>query len=189
MTFRGGDITTWSEFGDINAGRGSKTAINVQPPRVLREFDENGVLVSVRLVFQAPSVGSGIRTLTYDPDGLAGPLEAPLAGDVFLFAPQGIIDAGEAGIAGRNVILGATEVVNAQNIDVGGISVGVPQASTGPSLGALAGAGSVAETSKIAEESSAMKSAQERMAEYTKNLSDSLVPKWISVEVMGFEQE
>lgn len=189
MTFRGGDITVWSDQGDINAGRGSKTAVNAGSPKTVAVYDSNGNIVSKKIVWEPPSVGSGIRTLTYDPDGSQGVEVAPDAGDAYLFAPQGIIDAGEAGIAGSNVILGATEVLNAQNIDVTGASVGIPQTATGPSVSTMAGAGTVSETSKIAEESAAMKSAEERFASRVSELSDQLVPKWIAVEVVGFDKE
>jgi hypothetical protein len=185
MSFRGGNITVWSNLGDVNAGRGSKTAINAEPPRTKELPDGSFVLE-----FRPPAVGSGIRTLTYDPDGFDGPEREPDAGDVFIFAPQGVIDAGEAGIAGRNVILGATEVLNAQNISFALGAVGVPQTGgAGPSIGALAGAGSVSETAKIAQESSSLKSAEERMAKFTEELNKNLVPKMIMVEVLGFEEE
>ena len=189
MTFRGGDITVWSDQGNINAGRGSKTAVNAGSPRVVSVYDNEGNLIAKKIVWEPPSVGSGIRTLTYDPDGFQGPLEEPPAGDAFLFAPQGVIDAGEAGISASNVILGATEVLNAENISFSLGSVGVPSGSEGADLGALSGAAAaMGETSKMTEESVAMKSAQERMEEYTKTLSDTLVPKWISVEVIGFDE-
>jgi hypothetical protein len=185
MTYRGGDITVWSNFGNVNAGRGSKTAINAEPPR-LKELPDGSYV----LEFRPPAVGSGIRTLTYDPDGFDGPELEPNAGDAYIFAPQGIIDAGEAGIAGRNVILGATEVLNVQNISFALGAVGVPQTGgAGPSIGALAGAGSVSETAKIAQESSSLKSAEERMAKFTEELNKNLVPKIIMVEVLGFEEE
>ncbi|MFO7740424.1 MAG: filamentous hemagglutinin family protein [Desulfatiglandaceae bacterium] len=188
MTFRGGNITIWSDQGDINAGRGSKTAINVGSPQTEAIYDDQGNLVGYRIQWEPPSVGSGIRTLTYDPDGFQGPLEAPPAGDAYIFAPEGVIDAGEAGIAARNVILGATEVLNAQNISFALGSVGVPETGPTANLGALAGAGSVSEASQIAEESAAVQSAQERMDAYTKALAESLVPKWIAVEVLGFDE-
>src|SRR5208283_5023799 len=33
MTFYDGDITVWSDYGNINAGRGSSTAVSASPPR------------------------------------------------------------------------------------------------------------------------------------------------------------
>ena len=181
MTFGGGDITAWTQEGNINAGRGSKTAISVARATVDRSGDEP------KIVFTPPAVGSGVRALTFDPDGLEGPEVQPEPGDIYLFAPTGEIDAGEAGIAGKNIILAATQVVNVQNIEVGGASVGVPDASASVgSLGALAGAGTVTETSKIAEEQAGLAGARERFSSYVADLTDTLVPKWVAVEVVGF---
>jgi hypothetical protein len=184
MTFRGGDIAMWSNLGNINAGRGSRTAISVDPPKVELIGDQ------YVLVFRPPAVGSGIRAVTYDPDGIEGPLVEPPPGNIFAFAPKGVIDAGEAGIAGGNVTLGATAVLNAQNISFAFGSVGVPEAGgVGTGIGALAGAGSVSETTKIAQESASVKSAEDRVAKFTEELNKNLVPKMIMVEVLGFDEE
>jgi hypothetical protein len=195
MTFRGGDITLWSDRGNVNAGRGSKTAISVEPPKYIPEFEyvvEGGKTVkkikSITRVFEPPAVGSGIRTLTYDPDGIEGPLKEPLAGDVYLFAPAGIIDAGEAGIAGRNVILGATEVINAQNISFSVAGVGVPVASTGTvGIGALAGVSSLTEVSKMTEQAAGMASSRAEAAQQAAKMMEEFTAKWVDVKVIGFE--
>ena len=180
MTFWGGDITMWSDAGNINAGRGSKTAISTPEVSV-------DPITGIR-AFKPPAVGSGIRTLTYDADGPEGPAGEPSAGDVYIFAPEGEIDAGEAGIAGTNVFLGAVSVVNAQNIDVGGAGVGVPDTSAAAgSLGALAGAGSLGDSSGLGEAADVTGSAQDRFSKYVSELSKDLVPKWIAVEVVGFD--
>lgn len=182
MTFRGGNITAWADYGNINAGRGSKTAISTEEPKA--ELDEDGEIVGV--TFEPPAVGSGIRTLTYDPDGIEGPRVAPAPGDVYLFAPRGEIDAGEAGISGSRVVLGATEVVNAQNIQFSQGSVGVPSGSEGAAgLGALAGAGSLTETSKMGEEAT-LGSAKERFQDGGSGLADALQPRWLDVQVIDF---
>ena len=183
MTFKGGDITVISNSGNINAGRGSKTAVSAEPPK--RIYDPTSS--SFVLKFEPPAVGSGIRAVTFDPDGFEGPMKAPDIGDIYLFALDGKIDAGEAGIAGKNIVLAATEVINAQNIEVAGTSVGVPDTSaSAASLGALAGSGVVSETSKIAEEQAALGGAKERFSKYVADLTESLVPKWLAVEVIGF---
>jgi len=185
MTFMGGDITMLSDHGDINSCRGSKTAINSQPPRAVEL--PNG---EVEYEFTPPSVGSGVRTLTFDPDGEGGPLEAPLAGDIYLFAREGEIDAGEAGIAGRYVILGATEIVNAENISFSQGSAGVPVSSDGGvGLGALAGAGTLAEVSKLTEETTGVASARGRVEQEMADLSKAFTPKWLKGEFIGFEKE
>jgi hypothetical protein len=164
MTFMGGDITVWSDTGGINAGRGSKTAVNASPPTLKWV---NGQQV---LQFNPPAVGSGIRAVTYDPDGVDGPLPAPPAGDIYLFAPNGIIDAGEAGIAGKNVFIGATQVLNAGNISFSAGSVGVPSSSTSSgSLGSLSGVGGVNQDMK-AQEATATSAASNRVGQ---NVTDT----------------
>jgi hypothetical protein len=181
MTFRGGNILAYTDQGNINAGRGSKTAINAEPPKKV-PFQDTYIVV-----FEPPAVGSGVRTLTYDPDGFEGPLAELLAGDVYLFAPEGAIDAGEAGISGRNVILGATEVINAANIEFAVGSVGVPVSSEGAGgIGALAGAGGLAQTSNLTEASSVLQSARERFDESMAKLADALKPKWLDVKVIDY---
>ena len=182
MTMMGGDITVWSDKGDINAGRGSTTAVNRGKPT--RVWKEDHWEIQRKPV----AVGSGIRTLTYDPDGFEGPLEPPDAGDAYLFAPEGIIDAGEAGISARNVILGATAVLNAQNIEVSGVSVGVPVASEGASgLGALAGAGSLAATSGLTEEMAGLDTGEDVAEGYSE--PEDYTPTWLKVKVVGFDEE
>ncbi len=104
MTTFGGNILAWSATGDINAGKGSKTTTIFTPPKLV--YDDYG---NVTTSPSAPSAGAGIATL----DPIAG--TAP--GDVDLIAPEGIIDAGEAGIrVSGNVNLAALQVVNAANI-------------------------------------------------------------------------
>ena len=190
MTFYGGDIVGWSDYGNINAGRGSKTAINVNPPELVWE-DTNldGVQDAdeFKLEWTPPSVGSGIRAVTYDPDGTQGEQVAPPAGDIFLAAPAGIIDAGEAGIAGNNIYLAATQIVNVQNIEVSGTSVGVPDTSaSATSIGSMAGSGLVSETSNITGDQAGLADTEERFSKKLADLAENLVPKWIAVEVVGF---
>ena len=183
MTFQGGDITAWSDRRNINAGRGSKTAISSDPPKLVK-LDPNDPNSSSILVFSPPAVGSGIRTLTF----AAGFDEAaPPAGDVFLFAPTGAIDAGEAGILGRNVTLGATQVLNAGNISFSAGSVGVPAADSAVSIGALAGTGALAETSKMIEQSASLGSTGGRTAMAAAAIGEDIVTRWLDVKVISFD--
>ena len=187
VAFGGGDIMSWADRGSINAGRGSRTAVNTTPPIVRRNVDSNGKLISVDVIFQPPSVGSGYRAMTFDPDGEEGPKTAPPIGDIYLFAPEGAIDAGEAGISGNNIFLAAREVLNVQNIEIAGTSVGVPDTAPATAgIGALSGAGGVSETAKMAEDSVLGASDQERFSKMVDDLAESLVPKWLAVEVIGF---
>lgn len=181
MTFGGGDILAWSDQGNINAGRGSRTAISRPPLKI----QEDPVTHELSLIFSPPAVGSGVRALTYDPDGVAGPKEAPPIGDIYLIAPSGVIDAGEAGIAGGRVILGATEVLNGQNVSFSFGSVGVPAASdSAGSLGGLSGMSSMNEASSLMEQVSGFGPREEMSPT---QVVDSFIEKWIDVEVIGFD--
>ncbi len=137
FTQRGGNITLWSSNGDLNAGQGPKTAANF-PPVVLK-FDPNGFAE----VDVASSVsGAGIAAFQPSVD-----IKAP---DVFLIAPRGTVDAGDAGVrVAGNLFVAAARVANADNFKVTGTTVGVPsstavdvgsQASTDAATSALAGA-------------------------------------------------
>lgn len=137
----GGDIMLWSSKGNIDAGRGAKSAISAPAPKI--SYDEKG-----NMVIEFPPVvsGSGIRT--------AASSEGVVGGDVYLFAPQGVVDAGEAGIGGTNVTISATAVLGAQNIQVSGISTGVPVASVGSVAAGLTGTSNLtAGVSQMAESS------------------------------------
>ncbi|HYA43911.1 MAG TPA: filamentous hemagglutinin family protein, partial [Syntrophobacteraceae bacterium] len=178
MTFMGGDIIVWSDTGSINAGIGSKTAIVASPPAL---ENVNGEEV---LVFSPPSVGSGIRAVTYNPDPEVD-AEPPLAGNIYLFAPQGDINAGEAGIAGRNVILGAVQVLNANNIVFSQGEIGVPTASTGFSgLSVLSGTGSVTQQMQMAQAAS-MSAAANKPASLFSLPEDSFTAPWIEVRALS----
>ena len=126
----GGDILVWSTDGNVDAGRGAKTAISAPAPTVT--FNAQG---QVETTFPAALVGSGIQALATT----AG--VSP--GDVDLYAPRGVVNAGDAGIVAGNLTIGATAVLGRDNITVSGISVGVPVDASG--LGAsLASSSSVA---------------------------------------------
>jgi hypothetical protein len=136
ITQLGGDITAYTSYGSIDAGRGSRAALTITGSvKLVETAPGSGIFIH-----QLPGVGSGIQTATYDPDG-PGPLTAPTPGDVNLFAPRGTINAGEAGItSGGNVNLFAQIILNAQNITAAGTSTGVPVAATGSLAGSLSAA-------------------------------------------------
>ncbi|PKM38337.1 MAG: filamentous hemagglutinin [Gammaproteobacteria bacterium HGW-Gammaproteobacteria-10] len=170
MTLGGGDIVIGSTDGDIDAGRGAKTALAAPPPIV--RFDEKGNMI----VELPPAVaGSGIRA-NQAPDGSQG--------DALLFAFQGIIDASEAGVGGKDVTVGATAIVGSDNIDVGGVSVGVPAASGGSIDAGLGNVGNVAAAVQQAVDSSADagKDASDKMA-------SAAALGIISVDIVGFGDE
>jgi len=186
MTWYGGDILIWSDHGDINAGKGSKTTVSVSDPEKVYDEETGGYVLKYTL----PAVGSGIRLLTYDPDG-TGPLTAPNAGNGYFFAPEGEIDAGEAGIVGQgNILLNALVLTNTQNISVGGLSSGASiSQDASADVGALSGAGGLANAVNQMDEETELLSARERFSDYVAELSENLVPKWLSIEVIGFDDE
>lgn len=146
MTYMGGDITIWSDQGNINAGRGSKTVVSAPTP--VYTFDSNGVLLAVN--YTPPSAGSGIRALTFDVDG-SGPLAAPAAGNIDVYA-KGTLDAGEAGIQGGKLMIAASSVLNSQNISAGVGSVGVPTSNQNSvSIGPMSGATDMTNDKKLIE--------------------------------------
>lgn len=166
FTLNGGDILIWSSFGDIDAGRGARSALSADvtvPP-----LDANGV--------QPPPVvtvtsGSGIRTASRP---------GVRQGDVFLFAPQGVIDAGEAGIAGNNVTLVATAVLGANNIQVGGVGTGVPTAPTSVVAGLTGTSNSTANTTQSADQLAGLDEASQAASKNTAALG------LLSVDFLGF---
>ncbi|MFN0317276.1 MAG: filamentous hemagglutinin family protein [Burkholderiales bacterium] len=187
ITLIGGDIFMYTSHGNIDAGRGARDSRTTQAPKRVAILDEKGQPTGLfTFVPPADASGSGIRSLTFDPDG-PGPLATPAPGNIFLFAPQGFIDAGEAGVSSAgNIFVAALQVLNASNFSAGGSSVGVPPASSGGLSAGLSGASSVG--------ASAAKSAEDA----TKSLSgapaptvqkDPVRPSFLTVEVVGMGDE
>jgi len=181
MTFMGGDITAWADRGNINAGRGSRTAVSASKAKMNS--------VTHQVTFAVPSVGSGIRALTYDPDGIDGPQVAPPLGDIYLFAPTGIIDAGEAGISGNNVVLGANAVLNARNISFLNSSVGFSSGESTVNLGAISGTSALADSNKMVEQTAALGGAKGGSLENAADKVDQLIAGWLDVKVISFDAE
>ncbi len=114
FTLDSGDITAWSSEGNIDAGRGAKSATATQQPII--SMDANG---NLKVEFPATVSGSGIRAQSgYNSTHI---------GNVILAAPRGIVDAGEAGIGGRDITIAAKAVIGASNIQALGNTFGVPQ--------------------------------------------------------------
>ena len=182
ITAQGGDILLYSSQGSIDAGRGAQTSLTTPAPVRLPILDADGNQIGVQVITPASAVGSGIRTLTSDPDGL-GPLLTPKAGDIYLYAPAGAIDAGEAGIrSSGNIVINAQSVLNASSISASGSSSGVPVASPGSVAAALSSAGATA-NSKSAEEAAAAATSAARAAAAAEGV---LKPSILTVEVLGF---
>lgn len=168
---QGGDILIWSSTGDIDAGRGAKSAATIDVPAP--SFDAFGNFLD-KPPLQV--VGSGIRN--FAPSDIE-------PGTLYLFAPRGIIDAGDAGIGSAgNIVIGATEVIGADNIDIGGVSIGVPAGDTGGIAAGLTSVGDAAASATRATEQQQAQAAQQAAAGTESFDTASL--SIIQVEVLGF---
>ena len=172
FTLGGGDISVWSTTGDIDAGRGAKSAISAPPPRITVDTQGNVVID-----FGAAVAGSGIRTIV-TADNVA-------PGDVDLIAPKGIVNAGDAGIGtAGNLNVAAQQVVGLDNIQVGGSSAGVPAETS--NLGATL---SSASTSSSSASASAASSVDQRSDATSAAPIAQSVLTWLDVFVEGFGDE
>jgi hypothetical protein len=178
FTLKGGDIVIWSEAGNIAAGASSKTVQSAPPTRVLLDPQSANVLTDLAGL----ATGGGIGTLAT----VVG--VAPSSVD--LIAVSGIIDAGDAGIrSSGNLNLAATKILNADNIAVGGLSVGVPPLATSsaPAAAPVAAApptaapSSAASTAAAAASSAADKTADKSTANQVES-----TPSVISIDIMGY---
>lgn len=164
FTEQGGNMVIWSSNGDINAGQGAKTVAVIPPPTYLCDLDAF-CLIDAR----GEVSGAGIATLQTIPD-------AP-SGNVYLVAPRGTVDAGDAGIrVSGNVVLAAAQVLNAVNIQAQGDKIGVPVVQA-VNISALSAASAAAgAVTKVAQD----------MMNQQKNDALSKMPSIISVQMLGF---
>jgi filamentous hemagglutinin family protein len=168
----GGDILAWSSRGNIDAGRGARSALLIPPPTVT--FDAQGNTV---LEFPPAVSGSGIRTAVSTPGRQPG--------SVYLFAPQGVVNAGDAGIeSAGNITVAAERVIGADNISFGGTSVGVP-VDTG---GLAAGLASVSASASSAGNSATELGGEETAATSETPVADAAMG-WLEVFVEGFGED
>ena len=165
FTLQGGNILMWASYGDIDAGKGSKTASSTPPPLLVVDPKTGNFIVDVT----GSVVGSGIRVL------LANKGVKP--GDVDLIAPAGTVNAGDAGIGSAgNITIAALHVVGADNINFGGVSAGVPVAAPAP---VSVGLGNLTDMNKGAED------AMRNLAKVNDVNSNDFKPTFLSVEVIG----
>jgi hypothetical protein len=170
FTLRGGDLTIWSSSGDIAAGNAPKTVVTAPPTRVLIDATS----ADIQTDLGGLATGGGI--------GVLAAVENVEPGAVNLIAPEGTVDAGDAGIrATGNIKIAAAAVVNADNISAGGTSSGVPTSAavSAPNIGGLtSGASSSAAASSAASQVAQQGAPQEKAEEDT--------PSLITVEVLGY---
>ncbi|MCK9590135.1 MAG: filamentous hemagglutinin family protein, partial [Terrimicrobiaceae bacterium] len=170
FTLRGGDMTIWSSTGDIAAGTAAKTVVTAPPTRVI--IDTTSADIATDLGGLA--TGGGI--------GVLASVEGVEPGNVTLIAPQGTVDAGDAGIqATGNLLIAATQVLNADNIAAGGTSSGVPSAPTvaAPNISGLSSA-----SSSSAAANSAANSVSNQATQQPQETIEP--PSIITVEILGY---
>ena len=142
FTLRGGDIMIWSSYGDIDAGKGAKTASATPPPQVVIRGDQ------IILDTSNSVAGSGIATLL-GKDGAK-------AANVDLIAPEGIVDAGDAGIRSTgDVAIAAARTLNVDNIQAGGSTSGVSQTTSISIAGGFSGSSADADSGKTGQQAGA----------------------------------
>ncbi|MGH8046234.1 MAG: filamentous hemagglutinin family protein, partial [Chthoniobacterales bacterium] len=169
FTLRGGDEVIWSSDGDIAAGASSKTVKSAPPTRVLIDPQSGDVQTDLAGL----STGGGI--------GVLATVAGVEPGNVDLVAPNGIVDAGDAGIrASGQVSIAATAVLNADNINAPGGILGVPTAPVvaAPNIAGLTAASNVAGAANSAAESVADQARQQPQPDET--------PSTVTVDVLGY---
>lgn len=173
LTVGGGDVMLWSSEGDIDAGKGKKTATAVPPPII--KVDAQG---NVTQELQGAASGSGIGALSTG---------GVVAGDVDLIAPKGTVNAGDAGIRAGNLNIAALVVLGADNISVSGTSAGTPVADTSAVTAASSGATTGGDDSSRVVE--ALNQAAADSAKAAQELAAALKPSVVRVDVLGFGNE
>ncbi|GAO34725.1 hypothetical protein SCT_0105 [Sulfuricella sp. T08] len=176
FTMGGGDLVLWADQGNIDAGKGAKTAHAAPAPRQVVKagkvaFDLSGSIS-----------GSGI--------GVLDTIKGAASGNAYLIAPNGAVSAGDAGIrAAGNLTIAAQRVIGADNIQVGGTATGVPVVSSGLGSG-LAGVSGLNDASNATNsQTNALSSAAGNKDKAAQEMRDKLAgfrPSFISVEVAGF---
>jgi hypothetical protein len=169
LTLGGGDVLLWSSEGDIDAGKGKKTATAIPPPVI--KVDAQG---NVTQELQGAATGSGIGALSTG--GIA-------AGDVDLIAPKGTVNAGDAGIRAGNLNIAAALVLGADNISVSGTSTGTPVADTSAVTAATSGATNA--DGGTSDATAALASNLADAARAAEELKQAFKPTFISAEVVG----
>jgi hypothetical protein len=161
FTLAGGDISLVAQYGNIDAGKGAKTASSAPPPLIT--IDANG---KVNVDVSGSISGSGIATL------ITKPGQPPA--NVYVVAPRGIFNAGDAGVrSSGNISAVASVFQNANNMSAAGSTSGPPVAVAAPSSpGAAAPSSPAAKSEDVAKSSGNDKVASDKAA--------------LKVEVIGY---
>jgi len=170
ITVGGSDVLVWSSEGDIDAGKGKKTATTVPPPVI--KVDAQG---NVTQELQGAASGSGIGALSSG--------GGVVAGDIDLIAPKGTVNAGDAGIRAGNLNIAASVVLGADNISVVGTVTGAPVADA--SAGTAVTSGATSQGDGVSNATAALAQSLADAARKSEELKKALKPTFISAEVIG----
>jgi filamentous hemagglutinin family protein len=169
FTLRGGDVTIWSDHGNIAAGFSSKTVKSAPPTNVLIDTQS----ADVKNDLAGLATGGGI--------GVLATVAGVLPGDIDLIAPAGVIDAGDAGIRSSGKInVSAVAVLNSANIQSSAGTTGTPVVVV-PNISGL----TTASTASAGASSSAGEAARQQQRAASQQQEDVL-PSIIQVEVLGY---
>jgi hypothetical protein len=179
-TLGGGAIIIWAgdtnpaivpnppldKIANIDAGKGSKTEF-IAPAQSFLVEDTTAV---VGLDPAAVATGNGIATLPA--------VKGAAPSDIDLIAPDGTVNASEAGIrVSGNFNVAALHVITNGNVTVAGQSVGIPTVIA-PNIGGLTAANNTAGSSSNAAEQVANQAATQTQQQE--------LPSLITVEVLGY---
>ena len=173
----GGDILMWSSAKDIDAGRGAKTALSVPPASVTFDIVSAAVKTSQPAALQGSGIRAFVTSLAASP------------GDVDLYAPGGVVNAGDAGIGTEgNLIVGAQQFLGQNNIDIGGsVATSAPTVDAGAVSGGLSGIGDTSSSATKAATEVAESAAGNQSAEQAAQaMAAAPMLNLITVEVIGF---
>ncbi len=160
FTVDGDDITMWSSNADLNGGQGAKTTPNFPP--VLVRLNEDMIPTTDRT---GATTGAGIAAFPSKDKSKRLPT-------VYLEAPRGTVDAGDAGVrSAGDINVAALTIANADNFRASGNVSGLPTL-TAPNIGGLT------------EASNAAGQAAKQLGEPKQNTQAQ--PSIIIVEVLGF---
>ncbi|HTM81972.1 filamentous haemagglutinin family protein [Asticcacaulis sp.] len=168
LTAKGGNVLIWSSWGDIAAGKGAKTSLSPA-------FFNYGLDTFGRMEREPAGLptGAGIGTLATQ--------EGVPPADVDLIAPAGIIDAGDAGIrVSGNFNVFAIEILGTDNIDVGGVSSGLPVPPAAPPTSL---------DTDVTDKSNAVDKAMGDAIKQVQKNNAIISPSLIEVRVTGYGEE
>jgi filamentous hemagglutinin family protein len=169
FTLLGGNEIIWSTNGDIAAGTSSKTVQSAPPTRVLIDPQSGNVKTDLAGL----ATGGGI--------GVLASVAGVAAANVDLVAPNGTVDAGDAGIRATGKLnVAAVAVLNASNIQASSGSTGTPTST------AAAPVVTVTATTQPQTSNAATEAQQQAQKDQASQASAAQEPSLWTVTVEGY---